>query len=336
MPASAEEAPHPASADPELMVIPRSVLPAVVAGQEVRAVSRDRGPILYRATNSPRPLPSVFATDFLPSRAELTPLIERISCPSCGGAQGIASFESGVAVAAYLVRCRKCVRWYVGFVSTHTHVDPGNVVVAFGNPKSAEYRSQLGDGTKCRVCGEPNQDPGLALETFRYKTLLPFLIHCTKCDVRPICVAFVQEPRRYAEHNIQIARQIVERSPAAAYAFCVAALEAFLLRAYVLDSDTRFQEVFGSKFSFQRLSDANRKFKTSTDHSFNLFDLAGQKRWQFLLDAVEKRHFIVHNAGLDAALNSVVVTDADVIELEREALAFIDAVDGACKNRCLY
>jgi hypothetical protein len=336
MPPSVAETPHPAGPDPELMVIPRSVLPDVVAGREIRAISRDRGHLLYPATNSPRPLPSVFATDSLPSRAEIAPLIARIPCKSCGGTQAIASFDLGVDVAAYLVRCQSCVQWYMGFISTHTDVDPGNVVVVFGNPKSAEYRAQLGDGMKCRVCGAPNRDPGLGLETFRYKTLLPFLIHCTQCDVRPICVVFLQEPRRYAEHNIQIAKQIVDRSPAAAYAFCVAALEAFLLRAYVLDSETRFKEIFGSKFSFQRLSDANRKFKTSPDHSFNLFDLAGQQRWQFLLDAVQKRHFIVHNAGVDAALNSVVATGADVVQLEREVLAFVDAVDAACKSRCLY
>jgi hypothetical protein len=333
-PATAAEQKGSLMPEPDIYFIPHECLADVVEGRTLTAFSERKGAeVTFGATGDGRHLPSIFATDVLPSRAELEALISRIPC-KCGGQYGVASYEVRGSLAAYLRRCHKCAGWKIEFISTDKAIDPGNAVIFLGNPK--QYRQEMSELRRCHVCSEPNHDFNLGLETFRYKTLLPFSIRCTKCEALATSAAFVQEPTRYSAHNLRIAHEIVSKSPAAAYSFCISALEAFLLRAYILDSESRFNEVFQRRFSFQRLTDANKRFKESADHAFSLSELAGQQRWVFLLKAVEKRNCIVHNGGLDANLDSIVVTEAQVGELESEISKFIEAVDLACKQKCLY
>lgn len=268
----------------------------------------------------------------LPQREQVLSLASTLRCKDCGpGTLGVVAAHINPPAAALMCRCQKCLKAVYLFISSK---DTTNADLAiFPGSSKSQYYQALFDQFKCPKCKEKFPELGLATSQYDYLTILPIAAQCDKCGA---CfnILFWDNPLTYFSCAFRTGDKVSGVSPEAALVFYVAGLENLLQKAFVFASRFNHFLVAKRKLSFQDLKRAAEVYREF--FGLNLKELA-RKSWQPLIEAVQKRNCILHNAGHDQKFNPVQITTGEINDLRKLIWDFVETrLDLQLKRLCVY
>ena len=264
----------------------------------------------------------------LPSRACANACLERLRCRECGnGFLKLVDFNCSGHCAALLGRCRECSQDLFGFFS-ESQLLTIPIIMAKGSPR--EYLDES-DNQVCPDC-QSALTADLPDHT-RWRQIAPGAFHCQACH-REINVMFWDRPMRYFSYMFDIAQSVQSTSPPATLILAVAALEAYLQKAFVLQSHLNRTLVEQRKVGFLNVQEARKIYKGGMD--IDIKDTVSEETWSSVGRAIRLRHCFVHNSGLrkkDYA--KIDLTSCDVSNLMQSVKDLAEAVDKCLTKNCL-
>ena len=270
---------------------------------------------------------NVFRVSPLPSRACVNACLGQIRCEECGNSfLKLVDFNCSGRHAAILGRCPKCAHELFGFFS-ESQPWTADIVVVKGS--SRDYLDQL-DDCACPDCGS-----GVTAsfpDHTKWQQIAPGTLHCQGCP-RELNLIFWERPMRYFSYVFDMAQSVQCGSPAATVLLVVAALESYLQKAFILQSEFNRALVKRRKVAFLRPQEARRIYQEAMD--VDIKDTVSEETWASVCRAVYLRNCFAHNSGLSRQYARVELTSCEVRKLMQAVQDLTQAVDNCLTGNCL-
>ncbi len=267
----------------------------------------------------------------LPDRASLSNLPPTCRCPKCNACLSTVSAAVNSPVAAVLGRCATCLKEEFYFITSEP-TSSVDIIVIMGPQTAPQYVAEL-NAIDCRKCGS-RMVPRPALQKGTIRNVVPVLLSCESCKSAANFI-FWDTPLFYFEHCVRVGSSLIDVSPEAAVVFYVAAVENFLQKTFLFAGDFNIFLVERRRVSFQQLREARDIFDSY--FGVDISKAAGVDNWTALQDAVQKRHYIVHNAGHDKNFAPVAVTIDYATKVQRVVEDFAKTrLDPILRRKMVY
>jgi hypothetical protein len=273
----------------------------------------------------------------LPSHEQAEQLASIIGCQDCKSITcGLIAYEVNAPDSCLAVRCKKCGRHEFVIVTTkYVTSRPDRTVIILGTTHDLKEKIEVITGTNCECGSRFVCAPVPTPAANRLRKLLPMAIECPQCGFRSI-LPFLDQPRGYFNYCLKMSGDIKLQSPLASLVFLAAALENFLQKAFIFKSQTNLERVIrrDRDASFQDLKSAKDCYLA--EFNIRLPALLPLTDWERLLELMNLRNLILHNAGHDESFKMIVIDASDIEQFTDVVKRFVDALDRKLELLCIY